>query len=87
MNERTSASIATIETKRIVLDIRGAQLAYDFATQELSFGESKARAPLVDGKLTLRVLSIAPPSKLTPTMATSRSATASNRPQVSRRIT
>lgn len=49
-------TIEPADAKRIVLDIRGAELSYDVATQELSFGESKARVPLIDGKLTLRVL-------------------------------
>ena len=51
-----SLTVEPATAKQVVLDIRGAKLAYDVATQELSFGGSKARAPLVDGKLTLRVL-------------------------------
>ena len=51
-----SLAVEPSSAKQVALDVRGARLSYDVAAQELSFGESKARVPLVDGKLTLRVL-------------------------------
>lgn len=51
-----SLTVEPATAKQVVLDTRGAKLSYDVATQELSFGGSKARVPLVDGKLILRIL-------------------------------
>jgi fructan beta-fructosidase len=41
---------------RIILDARGEHLAYNAKSEELSLGDSKARVPLSDGKLMLRIL-------------------------------
>jgi fructan beta-fructosidase len=51
-----SLSAAPGDADRVVLDIRGSELVYHVSNQELSFGESRAHVPLVEGKLALRIL-------------------------------
>jgi sucrose-6-phosphate hydrolase SacC (GH32 family) len=49
------ATIDPATAREIVFAIRGTRLAYDFVRRQLALGESRAEAPLVDGKLELRI--------------------------------
>ncbi|HWB08219.1 MAG TPA: glycoside hydrolase family 32 protein [Pirellulales bacterium] len=51
-----AAVIEPAKAAEVVLDVRGVALAYDAAKQELTVNGQRAPAPLVDGKLDLRIL-------------------------------